>query len=97
MKKISVFIKAVIAFLILCPVTMAQEKIIDEVQVSPEDLVRNLYEYVSVEKGESYNWDRFQTGLDSMHLIKVEGEWQIISIINEIPTPDRPLPEFLRN
>jgi len=38
-----------------------------------------------------------QKGLDSMHLIKVDGRWKIISIVNEIPTPARPLPEELKD
>ena len=38
-----------------------------------------------------------QLGLDSMHLIRKENGWKIVSIINEVPTPDRPLPEKLRD
>jgi len=37
-----------------------------------------------------------QQGVDSFSLIKKEGRWQIVSIINEIPTPDRPIPEELQ-
>ena len=33
-----------------------------------------------------------QQGLDIIQLIKQEDGWKIISIINEIPTPSRPLP-----
>lgn len=37
-----------------------------------------------------------QKGLDSISLIKSNGEWKIISITNEIPTPERPLPDELK-
>lgn len=36
---------------------------------------------------------RSNQGVDSFHLIKREGRWWITSILNEIPTPDRPAPE----
>jgi hypothetical protein len=38
-----------------------------------------------------------QQGVDSFQLVQREGRWWIASITNEIPTPERPLPEFLRN
>jgi hypothetical protein len=37
-----------------------------------------------------------QQGVDSFSLIKKDGRWQIVSIVNEIPTPKRPIPEELR-
>ena len=37
-----------------------------------------------------------QEGVDSFHLIKKDGRWWIVSILNEIPTKDRPKPEVLR-
>ena len=37
-----------------------------------------------------------QQGVDSFALIKKDGSWKIVSIINEIPTPNRPVPEELR-
>ena len=37
-----------------------------------------------------------QQGVDSFSLIKKDGSWKIVSIINEIPTPNRPVPEELR-
>lgn len=37
-----------------------------------------------------------QIGLDSWTLLRKDGRWWIASIANEIPTPDRPLPEDLR-
>ena len=35
-------------------------------------------------------------GVDSFHLIKKEGRWWIVSILNEIPGPNRPKPEVLK-
>ena len=35
-------------------------------------------------------------GVDSFHLIKKDGQWQIVSILNEIPTKDRPKPDVLK-
>ncbi|MEP1094187.1 MAG: hypothetical protein ABJG78_03715 [Cyclobacteriaceae bacterium] len=35
-------------------------------------------------------------GVDSIHLIRVDGSWKIISLLNEIPTSERPIPEVLR-
>ena len=37
-----------------------------------------------------------QPGVDSFQLVRREGEWKIASITNEIPTPERPIPEVLR-
>jgi hypothetical protein len=37
-----------------------------------------------------------QQGVDSFQLIKRGGRWWIVSITNEIPTADRPIPEALR-
>lgn len=36
-----------------------------------------------------------QEGVDSFHLIKKDGRWWIVSILNEIPTKERPRPEAL--
>jgi hypothetical protein len=42
-------------------------------------------------------WDRPpQQGVDSFQLIRKDDRWKIVSIINEIPTPDRPVPEILK-
>lgn len=38
-----------------------------------------------------------QPGVDSFQLVKREEGWKIASVINEIPTPDRPIPEVLRD
>jgi hypothetical protein len=37
-----------------------------------------------------------QRGVDSFQLIKKDERWWIVSITNEVPTPDRPVPEFFR-
>jgi hypothetical protein len=37
-----------------------------------------------------------QKGVDSIHLIREDGEWRIVSIVNDIPTEDHPVPEELR-
>ena len=43
------------------------------------------------------DWDRPpQQGVDFIQLIKNDGRWWIVSIANEIPTPNRPVPEALR-
>lgn len=36
-----------------------------------------------------------QQGVDSFSLVRREGGWLIASILNEIPTPDRPVPDVL--
>jgi hypothetical protein len=38
-----------------------------------------------------------QQGVDNFSLIKQDGRWWIVSVTNEIPTPERPIPEVLRN
>ena len=37
-----------------------------------------------------------QVGLDSWELMKKDGRWWIAAVTNDIPTPQRPLPEELR-
>lgn len=37
-----------------------------------------------------------QEGVDSFHLVRRDGRWWIAGILNEIPTPDRPVPDVLR-
>jgi len=37
-----------------------------------------------------------QPGVDSIQLVLREGGWKIASITNEVPTPERPIPEVLR-
>lgn len=38
-----------------------------------------------------------QKGVDSFSLIKKDGEWKIISILNEIPTEKNPIPDSLKD
>ena len=35
-------------------------------------------------------------GIDSIHLIKQDKEWKIVSILNELPTSERPVPAVLK-
>ena len=37
-----------------------------------------------------------QQGVDSFQLIRKNGRWWIVSVVNEIPTKDRPLPKELQ-
>jgi len=37
-----------------------------------------------------------QQGVDSFQLIRKDGRWWIASVVNEIPTPDRPVPAELQ-
>jgi hypothetical protein len=37
-----------------------------------------------------------QQGVDSCQLIRKNNRWLIASIVNEIPTPDRPVPDVLK-
>jgi len=37
-----------------------------------------------------------QQGVDSIELIKKDGRWRIAAILNEIPTPERPVPSELQ-
>jgi hypothetical protein len=36
-------------------------------------------------------------GVDNFSLIKKDGRWWIVAVTNELPTPDRPIPEILQN
>jgi hypothetical protein len=38
-----------------------------------------------------------QQGVDNFSLIRQDGRWWIVAVTNEIPTPERPVPEVLRN
>ena len=37
-----------------------------------------------------------QPGVDGFSLIRRDGRWRIVSVTNEVPGPDRPLPALLR-
>ncbi len=36
-------------------------------------------------------------GVDSWSLIRIDGEWRVASVVNELPRDDLPIPESLRN
>jgi hypothetical protein len=36
-------------------------------------------------------------GVDNFSLVKKDGRWWIASIVNDIPTPDHPIPDVLQN
>ena len=36
-------------------------------------------------------------GVDNFSLVKQDGDWRIVSITNDLPTPEHPIPEVLRN
>jgi hypothetical protein len=38
-----------------------------------------------------------QPGVDNFSLVKRDGRWWIASIVNDIPTPDNPIPDVLQN
>jgi hypothetical protein len=38
-----------------------------------------------------------QPGVDSFQLARRDGEWKIVSVVNEIPSPDRPVPAILQD
>ncbi len=38
-----------------------------------------------------------QQGVDSFQLIRQDARWWIVSVTNEVPTPDRPVPSVLRH
>jgi len=37
-----------------------------------------------------------QPGVDAFSLVRRDGRWRIVSVTNEVPGPDRPLPALLR-
>jgi len=37
-----------------------------------------------------------RAGVDSFDLIRIDGRWLIASVLNEIPTADRPIPDVLK-
>jgi len=37
-----------------------------------------------------------QKGVDSFQLVRRGGEWKIASVLNEVPTAERPVPEMLK-
>ena len=70
-----------------------EEKIVKLKTMEFGDIAHVLVLYTSYIPGKS---KRPREGVDSFHLIKKGGEWKIVSILNEIPTKDRPKPEALK-
>lgn len=71
-----------------------EEKIIKMKSMVFGDIAHILVLYTSYIPGKS---KVPREGVDSFHLIKKEGRWWIISILNEIPGPDRSKPDILNN
>ncbi|HMB63014.1 MAG TPA: nuclear transport factor 2 family protein [Eudoraea sp.] len=69
-----------------------EEKIVTLKSMVFGDIAHLLVLYTSYIPGKSR---APREGVDSFHLIRKDGQWQIVSILNEIPTPDRPTPETL--
>lgn len=70
-----------------------EEKIIKMESTIFGDIAHSLVLYTSFIPGKS---KAPREGVDSFHLIKKEGRWWIVSILNEIPGPGRPKPEILK-
>ncbi len=70
-----------------------EEKIIKMKTMVFGDIAHILVLYTSYIPGVS---KAPREGVDSFHMIKKNGKWQIVSILNEIPTPERPKPAVFR-
>jgi len=71
-----------------------EEKIIKMGSMVFGDIAHVLVLYTSYIPGVSKTP---REGVDSFHLIRKEGNWKIVSILNEIPGPDRPKPTILQD
>ncbi|MEK6153106.1 hypothetical protein WIW50_07595 [Flavobacteriaceae bacterium 3-367] len=69
-----------------------EEKIVTMKTMVFGDIAHILVLYTSYIPGKS---KAPREGVDSFHLIRKEGRWWIVSILNEIPTQDRPKPQVL--
>lgn len=69
-----------------------EEKIVKVKSMVFGDIAHILVLYTSYIPGKSR---APREGVDSFHLIRKDGRWWIVSILNEIPSPDRPTPEIL--
>jgi len=70
-----------------------EEKILKKKKMIFGDIAHFLVLYQAHFPGTDYPP---QQGVDSFQLIKIEDGWKIISIVNEIVTPDRPAPKELQ-
>lgn len=71
-----------------------EEKIIKMESMVFGDIAHVLVLYTSYIPGVS---KAPREGIDSFHLIKKDGHWKIVSILNEIPGPKRPKPTILQD
>lgn len=71
-----------------------EEKIVKMKSMIFGDIAHVLVLYTSYIPGVS---KAPREGVDSFHLIKKNGKWQIVSILNEIPSPDREKPYILKD
>lgn len=69
-----------------------EEKIVKIKSMVFGDIAHVLVLYTSYIPGKS---KAPREGVDSFHLIRKDGRWWIVSILNEIPMPDRPKPQEL--
>jgi len=71
-----------------------EEKIVKMKSTVFGDIAHILVLYTSYIPGKS---KAPQEGVDSFHLIKKDGDWKIVSILNEIPSKERPKPDILKD
>ena len=69
-----------------------QENVVKVRSTTFGDIAHVLVLYTSFIPGKM---EKPREGVDSFHLIKKKGRWQIVSILNEIPTKSRPKPKEL--
>jgi len=69
-----------------------EENIIKMESIIFGDIAHVLVLYTSYIPGVS---EAPREGVDSFHLIRKDGDWKIVSILNEIPGPNRPKPAIL--
>ncbi len=86
------------------------QNFIDQAKVDQTGFVEKIISLKMVEMGDVAHcwvvyeasipgWGRPpQKGVDSFQLLKKGGQWKIVAIVNEIPTPEHPVPEeILKN
>ncbi len=76
---------------------LAQDAPIPPGTNTAEGVVHELYDMCTFDAGTVPDWEGPpQPGVDFIQLIRNDGRWWIVSIANEIPTPNRPVPEALK-
>ncbi len=68
------------------------ERVLDLREITYGDIAHVLVRFDSHVPGSGRDP---QEGIDSFELIRRDGRWQIVSIVNERPTADRPIPDEL--